>query len=124
MRKETQKSYFCECFGKRVILPGLFFLFSFCAYATDDIGISHEIVSKYQMVEELKKEIAQIDSESARCQKMKNGWIAATVVGGVGVVATGTAVIIQGSKLKDKPKTDAKSDNKPETTTGSETAEQ
>ena len=33
---------------------------------------------------------------------MKKGWVAATVVGGVGVVATGTAAIIQANKLKNK----------------------
>ena len=85
----------------------------------DDANIGHEIVTKYQIIEELKKEIAQIDSEQIRCEKMKNGWIVATVVGGVGVIATGTAAIIQGSKLKDKPKTKKtqKTESKPETET-------
>ena len=105
-------------------MPSLFFLFSFCSYA-DDVALGHEVVPKYQIVEELKKEIAQIDSESVRCQKMKNGWVVATVVGGVGVVATGTAAIIQALKLKDMPKTNNKSnseDKKPEEK--SETTEQ
>lgn len=88
----------------------------------DDANIGHEIVTKYQIIEELKKEIAQIDSEQIRCEKMKNGWIVATVVGGVGVIATGTAAIIQGTKLKDKPKT--KKTQKTETNPETETSEQ
>ena len=80
----------------------------------DDTAIHSEILSKYQIIEELKKEIAQIDSESMRCERMKNGWIAATVVGGIGVVATGTAAIIQGTKLKDMPKKEKKKEDKPE----------
>jgi len=88
----------------------------------DDVNIGHEIVAKYQMIEELKKEIAQIDSEQIRCQKMKNGWITATIIGGVGVVATGTAAIIQGTKLKDKPKT--KKPQKTETKPEQKTSEQ
>ena len=44
---------------------------------------------------------------------MKKGWVAATVVGGVGVVATGTAAIIQANKLKNKDKitTETKDNN-------------
>lgn len=82
----------------------------------DDTAIHSEILSKYQIIEELKKEIAQIDSENIRCERMKKGWIAATVVGGVGVVATGTAAIIQGTKLKDMPKQkkENKKEDKPE----------
>lgn len=58
-----------------------------------------DIVSKQVYVETLRTEIEKIDSEMLRCQKTKSGWTAATVVGGVGVVATGTAAIIQGVKL-------------------------
>lgn len=58
-----------------------------------------DIVSKQVYVETLRTEIEKIDSEMLRCQKAKSGWTAATVVGGVGVVATGTAAIIQGVKL-------------------------
>lgn len=90
--------------------------------SADNVNIGHEIITKYQMIDELKKEIAQIDSEQIRCQKMKNGWITAIVIGGAGVVATGTAAIIQGAKLKDKPKT--KKTQKTETNPETETTEQ
>jgi len=86
----------------------------------DDTAIHSEILFKYQTIEELKKEIAQIDSENIRCERMKKGWIAATVVGGVGVVATGTAAIIQGTKLKEMPKKEKKKEDKQETKSGDE----
>ena len=63
-----------------------------------------QIQYKEQLVNELKEEIAQIDAEMIRCEKAKKGWIAATVVGGVGVAATGTAAIIQGVKLNQQKK--------------------
>lgn len=101
---------FLVVFLSCLLMPGVF------SAVADDVDLGAEIIYKYKLIEELKKEIAQIDSENARCQKMKNGWIAATVVGGVGVVATGTAAIIQGTKLKDKPKKEvAKKENKSET---------
>ena len=90
---------FLVVFLSCLLMPGVF------SAVADDVDLGAEIIYKYKLIEELKKEIAQIDSENARCQKMKNGWIAATVIGGVGVAATGTAAIIQGVKLKDKPKT-------------------
>jgi len=54
--------------------------------------------------------MSEINSELARCKKAQKGWIAATVVGGVGTVATGTAAIVQGVKLSKQNK---KSDNTP-----------
>ena len=52
----------------------------------------------------MRDEIIQIESETMRCEKSKKGWIAATVIGGTGVVATGTAAIVQGIKLKEQQK--------------------
>ena len=101
---------FLVVFLSCLLMPGVF------SAVADDVDLGSEIIYKYKLIEELKKEISQIDSENIRCEKMKNGWIAATVVGGVGVVATGTAAIIQGAKLKDKPKKEvAKKENKSET---------
>lgn len=64
--------------------------------ADDDIAI------KQAYIETLRTEIEKIDSEIARCKKTRSGWTAATVVGGIGTVATGTAAIIQGVKLGKK----------------------
>ena len=75
--------------------------------------LSQEIIYKTKLVEELKKEISQIDSEYARCQKAKKGWIAATVAGGVGVVATGTAALIQNKRIQDKKKNNTPKQEQP-----------
>ena len=74
-----------------------------------------KLMSKYSLrIQELKEEIKQIDSEQMRCEKAKKGWLVATVVGGVGVVATGTAAIVQADKLK-KQKTDTTKKSETET---------
>ena len=75
--------------------------------------MTEQVRYKEQLLQELKEEIKQIDSEQMRCERAKKGWIAATVVGGVGVVATGTAAIVQVEKAK-KQKTDEKNPKKPE----------
>lgn len=72
------------------------------------------IQEKQELIQELKDEIQQIDSEMLRCQKAKKGWTAATVVGGIGVAATGGAAIAQVVKAKkgeNKP-TEQESDKK------------
>ena len=43
-----------------------------------------------------------LDSEIEKCEKKKKGWIAATVIGSVGVVATGTAAAVQAGKIKQE----------------------
>jgi hypothetical protein len=75
------------------ICLSFFLVFIFPAFSNTEL--SGQIQYKEQLVRELKEEIQQIDSEMARCQKVKKGWVAATVVGGVGVVATGAAAIAQ-----------------------------
>jgi len=85
----------------RIVLLCVISLFNFAALA-EGVVVNNDIAYKHQLIKELKNEISQIDSEMARCQRVKKGWIAATVVGGVGVVATGTAAIVQSSKLKEK----------------------
>ena len=87
------------------MLLSIFLIFNFNVELADTDGLAQQVQYKEQLVQELKEEIKQIDSEQMRCEKAKKGWIAATVVGGVGVVATGTAAIVQADKLK-KQKTD------------------
>jgi len=50
----------------------------------------------------LENDIRILDEEIAKCKKQKKGWIAATVIGAAGVVATGTAAAVQGVKIGDK----------------------
>lgn len=93
----------------RKVICVFFCIHVFCAFGAD-VDITNEIQYKEQLVRELKEEIAQIDTEMIRCEKAKKGWVAATVVGGVGVAATGTAAIVQGVKInqQNKEKTEEK----------------
>lgn len=50
----------------------------------------------------LENDIRILDEEIAKCKKQKKGWIAATVIGAAGTVATGVAAGVQGVKLRDK----------------------
>ena len=68
-----------------------------------------DVQYKEQVVNKLNEEISQINSEMARCEKAKKGWKVATVIGGVGVAATGAAAIVQATKLNKS----GKSENKP-----------
>ena len=62
-------------------------------------------IDDYQAIQTLENDIRILDEEIAKCKKQKKGWIAATVIGAAGVVATGTAAAVQGVKISDK-KTD------------------
>lgn len=53
------------------------------------------------VVAQLEAEIADIRAQREECEKQRKGWIAATAVGGAGVVATGVAAIIQNKKLQE-----------------------
>ncbi|MCQ2562074.1 MAG: hypothetical protein MJ158_00420 [Alphaproteobacteria bacterium] len=64
-----------------------------------------EILEKQKIINTLESDIAILDKEIKDCQKQKKGWIAATVIGGAGVLATGTAAIVQGVKIKDAKET-------------------
>mgnify|MGYP003296877416 CR=1 FL=1 len=61
-----------------------------------------EDMEKIQTIATLEDDIITLKSELAQCQKSKKGWIAATVVGSAGVVATGVAAGVQGAQIADK----------------------
>ena len=61
-----------------------------------------EGMSEMQVVAMLKKDIELLDEEIASCNKKRKGWVAATIVGGVGTVGTGVAALVQNSHRKDK----------------------
>ena len=100
------QQYNKSLFGRWVRLLGCVGAVFVCAYAYgEDIDLTQQQINeKQELVRELKDEIQQIDSEMARCQKAKKGWTAATVVGGVGVAATGGAAIAQVVKAKKDEK--------------------
>lgn len=101
---------------KKYIL--LFALFAFVGVEADGaVKIKNSSVNRYQEtysesgeeyygdetedIATLEQDIRILDEEIAKCKKQKKGWIAATVVGGVGTVSTGVAAAVQGVKLKN-----------------------
>lgn len=64
-----------------------------------------EFIDEDAAIATLENDIAILDEEIAKCKKQKKGWIAATVVGAAGAVATGTAAAVQGVKIKEQKDT-------------------
>ena len=69
------------------------------AYELPDIATGLE---EQQIISTLENDNRILDSEIERCEKKKKGWVAATVIGGVGVVSTGVAAAVQGSKISQE----------------------
>ena len=61
-----------------------------------------EGMSEMEVIQTLKHDIELLDEELRTCERKKKGWVAATVVGGVGVVGTGIAALVQNSNIQDK----------------------
>lgn len=61
-----------------------------------------EGMDEMSVVSTLRHDIQLLDEEIAACERKRKGWVAATVVGGVGVVGTGVAALVQNSKIQDK----------------------
>lgn len=58
-------------------------------------------MSEMEAISTLRADIASLDEQIAACEKQRKGWVAATVVGGAGVLGTGIAAIVQGKKVKE-----------------------
>lgn len=71
-------------------------------HTADQYVDGNEMVDDSEGIAILENDIRILDEEIAKCKKQKKGWVAATVVGSVGVVATGTAAVVQGTKIKNK----------------------
>ncbi len=52
----------------------------------------------------LENDIRILDAEIKKCESSKKGWIAGTVIGSAGVLATGIAAIVQGVQISDTKK--------------------
>lgn len=61
-----------------------------------------ETIEEEEAIAILENDIRILDEEIAKCKKQKKGWIAATVIGAAGTVATGVAAGVQGVKIKNK----------------------
>lgn len=61
-----------------------------------------EGMSNNEIIATLREDIATIDNDIALCEQQRKSWIAATVIGGIGIVGTGVAAINQANTLSDK----------------------
>ena len=61
-----------------------------------------EGMSEMEVISTLRHDIQLLDEEINKCERKRKGWVAATVVGGVGVVGTGIGAIVQHNKIQDK----------------------
>lgn len=59
-------------------------------------------MSEMEAISTLRADIQSLDEQIAQCEKQRKGWIAATVVGGAGVVGTGIGAIVQGKQVGEK----------------------
>jgi len=64
-----------------------------------------EYIDEDAAIATLEEEIRILDEKINQCKKQKKGWIAATVVGSAGVVATGVTAGVQALQIKDKKQT-------------------
>ena len=62
------------------------------------------IAERNTYIRALEEEIAQIDSESLRCARTKKSWKTATIIGGIGTVATGIGAAVQASQISKAKK--------------------
>ena len=51
--------------------------------------------------DQLKQQIEVVDSEIALCEKSLKGWKAATIIGGIGAVASGLGILAQNAQIKE-----------------------
>lgn len=54
------------------------------------------------VVQTLRHDIQLLDEEIMQCERKRKGWVAATVVGGVGALGTGIAALVQHDNIQDK----------------------
>ena len=59
-------------------------------------------MSEADAIAALENDIAILDNEIAKCQKQKKAWVAATVIGSAGTLATGVAAAAQGVQIKEQ----------------------
>ena len=71
-------------------------------YSAMDIVPGADGMSEMEVIQSLRHDIQVLDEEIAACDRKRKGWVAATVIGGVGVVGTGIAALVQNSKIQEK----------------------
>ena len=66
--------------------------------------ISDEYTELIAYRDALKEQIAAVESETIRCEKSLKGWKTATIIGGVGAVASGIGIIAQKNQIDKNQK--------------------
>lgn len=61
-----------------------------------------EGMTNNEIIATLREDIATIDNDIALCEKQRKAWIAATIVGGVGIIGTGALALKQADTLSEK----------------------
>ncbi len=85
---------------KKLCFLGVCFTFLVtCPVMADNTVDITEGMTDAQVIATLQNDIVELDKQILKCEKQRKNWLAATIIGGVGVAATGTAAIVQGSKL-------------------------
>ena len=83
------------------LLPVLVFVYN--VHADEYLDTTNMTTGeKMATVSTLESDILILEAEVKKCQKNKKGWIAATVIGSAGVVATGIAAGVQGAQISKK----------------------
>ena len=62
----------------------------------------YTFAEEQQIISTLENDNRLLDAEIDKCERKKKGWIAATVIGATGIVATGVSAAVQGKKLSNQ----------------------
>lgn len=103
MNLQPPASWAVICYA-RVIVMKKIFIFSLLLMQIAQFAYSDEYTDLTAQRDALKQQIEAVDSEIARCKKTTKDWTAATIIGGVGTVASGIGIIAQQSQIKENEK--------------------
>ena len=76
----------------------------FCVALIAPMAYADEYTDLVEYRNSLREQIEHIDSEIARCEKSAKKWKTATILGGIGTVATGVGVVVQVNQISDNKK--------------------
>ena len=80
------------------------FLYVFGVLLVGNFAYADDYTELVAYRDQLKQQIDAVDSEIARCEKTMKGWKAATIIGGIGAVASGIGIIAQNQQIKENKK--------------------
>ncbi len=75
-----------------------------CIFAVSALADDSVLAQKRAQLSELQRKSETLDNEIRSCNKSKNSWKVATVIGSVGTAATATGAVVQAVKLNKAKK--------------------